>query len=699
MTIRKQINLLLSAIVVVSVLLTACEKPAKELSFNPDEINEIFKTSPNRLQTADSLLALGVINQTAADAYKIEYYGKVGDMKRAEALADSALSRKPQTEMDRFYRLIIVSNSVDHDVTARRYAAGLQKAQQVLDKFDGTDDAAFINQHHYMQSVYLFILTNVARCNINLERNEQADANIHQFLHLIDKFANQAQGDSATMQQWANKRVMYLTNICLAYCNMRQWDRAQSLLTMIEKSMQEYARYPQADQQFLQTYSFQISCVKATILEMNGHHQEAAQAYEEFMKNPFANSEVGRVNSVNYLIFAQRYDEAESKINDIEEVVRKFGMKMDLQTLNGVIKNKFRAHLGAGHRDSALAVATRILNQLDSAEVWEKRDKAAEMAVVHETHQKDAEIAEKEASLLHTRVIALAILLSLLLVFFVIHALVRRHARSRLQALNEQLETANSQLAQNNQLLTVANERAEESSRMKTNFIQQISHEIRTPLNILSGFSQILTDDGVELDATARKDINRQIIENTDRITGLVNKMLELSEANCRTFIELNDHVPVTQIANEAVAVSGIDHTGHLDFELKAPAEAETTILNTSLNAAARALTLLLDNARKFTAPAEAYGHQASAATKQHATLTIRISKDSVQFVVEDSGIGIPADEAEHIFEEFVQLNEYYDGTGIGLTVARSLARRLGGDIQLDTTYTHGARFILTLPR
>ena len=699
MTIRKKINLLLSAIVVVSVLLTACEKPAKELSFNPDEINEIFKSSPNRLQTADSLLALGVINQTAADAYKIEYYGKVGDMKRAEAIADSALSRKPQSEMDRFYHLIIVSNSVDHDVTARRYAAGLQKAQQVLDKFDGTDDAAFINQHHYMQSVYLFILTNVARCNINLERNEQADANIHQFLHLIDKFANQAQGDSATMQQWANKRVMYLTNICLAYCNMRQWDRAQSLLTMIEKSMQEYARYPQADQQFLQTYSFQISCVKATILEMNGHHQEAAQAYEEFMKNPFANSEVGRVNSVNYLIFAQRYDEAESKINDIEEVVRKFGMKMDLQTLNGVIKNKFRAHLGAGHRDSALAVATRILNQLDSAEVWEKRDKAAEMAVVHETHQKDAEIAEKEASLLHTRVIALAILLSLLLVFFVIHALVRRHARSRLQALNEQLETANSQLAQNNQLLTVANERAEESSRMKTNFIQQISHEIRTPLNILSGFSQILTDDGVELDATARKDINRQIIENTDRITGLVNKMLELSEANCRTFIELNDHVPVTQIANEAVAVSGIDHTGHLDFELKAPAEAETTILNTSLNAAARALTLLLDNARKFTAPAEAYAHQASTATKQHATLTIRISKDSVQFVVEDSGIGIPADEAEHIFEEFVQLNEYYDGTGIGLTVARSLARRLGGDIQLDTTYTHGARFILTLPR
>jgi signal transduction histidine kinase len=64
---------------------------------------------------------------------------------------------------------------------------------------------------------------------------------------------------------------------------------------------------------------------------------------------------------------------------------------------------------------------------------------------------------------------------------------------------------------------------------------------------------------------------------------------------------------------------------------------------------------------------------------------------------VEDTGIGIPAVEAERIFDEFVQLNEYYDGTGIGLTVARSLARRLGGDIKLDTTYTSGARFVMTL--
>jgi signal transduction histidine kinase len=79
--------------------------------------------------------------------------------------------------------------------------------------------------------------------------------------------------------------------------------------------------------------------------------------------------------------------------------------------------------------------------------------------------------------------------------------------------------------------------------------------------------------------------------------------------------------------------------------------------------------------------------------------LKVSITDTLVQFIVEDTGMGVPADQAERIFDEFVQLDEYYDGTGIGLTVARSFVRRLGGDVKLDTTYTAGARFVMTLPR
>ena len=79
--------------------------------------------------------------------------------------------------------------------------------------------------------------------------------------------------------------------------------------------------------------------------------------------------------------------------------------------------------------------------------------------------------------------------------------------------------------------------------------------------------------------------------------------------------------------------------------------------------------------------------------------LSIQLQPKNIDFIVEDTGIGVPAKEAEHIFDEFVQLDEYYDGTGIGLTVARSMARRLGGDIILDTSYTGGARFVMSLPK
>ena len=82
----------------------------------------------------------------------------------------------------------------------------------------------------------------------------------------------------------------------------------------------------------------------------------------------------------------------------------------------------------------------------------------------------------------------------------------------------------------------------------------------------------------------------------------------------------------------------------------------------------------------------------------EKASLQVQPNGDNkVDFIVSDTGIGIPAEEAEHIFEEFVQLDDYYDGTGIGLTIARSIARRLGGDIVLDTSYKSGAKFVMTL--
>ena len=256
----------------------------------------------------------------------------------------------------------------------------------------------------------------------------------------------------------------------------------------------------------------------------------------------------------------------------------------------------------------------------------------------------------------------------LIILAFCLFIYIRHRAAMRLEDAYKDLERAN--------------ERAKESSRMKSDFIQQISHEIRTPLNILSGYTQLLTTPGMQYDEETLDEIKQQITENTDRITSLVNKMLELSEAKSMSVIECNDRVRAIQIT----------------FDMIVASEAEKINLKTNLQAAVRALSLVLDNARKFTAPAETRQTGKPVDHLQKAVLRITVSSSRIFFSVEDTGIGIPHKEAERIFEEFVQLDEYYNGTGIGLTVARSLARRIGGDIMLDTAYIGGSRFVMTLP-
>lgn len=156
-----------------------------------------------------------------------------------------------------------------------------------------------------------------------------------------------------------------------------------------------------------------------------------------------------------------------------------------------------------------------------------------------------------------------------------------------------------------------------------------------------------------------------------------------------------NDHVLAVQIAAQAAELLQIGQNPKIDFDLQVSPEAESAMLQTNAEQATQALGMLLDNAQKFT-----YGKYSNAGPgeKGRVLLNVIVGSQYVQFIVQDNGIGVPKQEASHIFEEFVQLDSFYEGTGIGLTIARSVARRMGGDVVLDTTYTDGARFILRLP-
>lgn len=277
------------------------------------------------------------------------------------------------------------------------------------------------------------------------------------------------------------------------------------------------------------------------------------------------------------------------------------------------------------------------------------------------------------------------LLTALVFLFMAIYIVNHNRYSRRLKTAHDQLQKAFDQLKEKNDALQIATARAEESTRMKSDFIKQISHEIRTPLNIVSGFTQVLASADQDLSKEQKKDMSMQIMDNTDRITGLVNKMLELAEINSNAILERDDLTSAKEIAEQAIKESGINKLDHLQYELRME-EGANKPFNTHLRSAVNALLQLIDNAMKFTNQADPI------------ILTIGQHNGKVRFIVEDRGITIPPEESEHIFDEFVQLDEYIDGIGIGLAVARSFVRRLGGDVILDTTFTTGARFIMTLP-
>lgn len=342
-----------------------------------------------------------------------------------------------------------------------------------------------------------------------------------------------------------------------------------------------------------------------------------------------------------------------------------------------------------GKYREALMLKNEFVRLKDSLNRADNQHELNEMTKRYELDELRSQQEREKGELKQRQLYFVKAFAAILFVILLVVSIIRYRSSKRLAQEHQKLTDAYKQL-------TIANEKAEESSKMKSMFIRQMSHEIRTPLNVLSGFTQVLTTPDVELDNDTRADVNQRITKNTERITELVNKMLELSDASSMTVIEKNDTISIEQIAISAIESVGLSSSKNIDFRLEIAPSAANQSLRTNYDQSVRALSLILDNARKFLQqPSTETNNQKNGNIR---LLVARSQGTNISFIIEDSGIGIPPSEAEHIFEEFVQLNSYYEGMGIGLTVARSIARRLGGDITLDTHFTGGSRFIMTLP-
>lgn len=257
------------------------------------------------------------------------------------------------------------------------------------------------------------------------------------------------------------------------------------------------------------------------------------------------------------------------------------------------------------------------------------------------------------------------------------------HFYKHTQQLKNELIRDKSSLIDSEKKLRIAKEEAEQANRMKTDFISNISHEIRTPLNAIVGFSDLLTNEVYE--KNEKQEFASIINNNSEFLLSLVNNILDLSRLE-------SDNSPFTIKPCDIVAccrkaLSGIEKQIGKDVQLTFTTFINTFIINTDAYRIQQLLTNLLSNAAKFTKHGEI-----------NLSLTIDKMNRKIYLAVTDTGCGIPVKMQKRIFNNFEKLDDFAQGTGLGLPICQIIASRLNGSIYIDTDYTNGTRFIFLHP-
>lgn len=240
-------------------------------------------------------------------------------------------------------------------------------------------------------------------------------------------------------------------------------------------------------------------------------------------------------------------------------------------------------------------------------------------------------------------------------------------------------------LRQSNADLEEAKERAEESSKMKSMFVQNVSHEIRTPLNAIVGFTDLILNPNMQLSEAEKAEFGTIIHHNSDLLTSLVNDVLILSELQSGK-AKLN----ITPCKCNEICRSSIETVMHrkpenvsLDFTTDVDDDYTVKTDSRRIN---QVLINFLTNAEKYTSTGSIV---LDCSTKK--------KPNYVTFSVTDTGCGVPEEKQDLIFGRFEKLDDFHQGMGLGLNICTFIAKLLNAEIGMDKTYTQGSRFYFAI--
>lgn len=240
------------------------------------------------------------------------------------------------------------------------------------------------------------------------------------------------------------------------------------------------------------------------------------------------------------------------------------------------------------------------------------------------------------------------------------------------------------ELQESNRLVIIASEKAQESERMKNAFIKNMCHEVRTPLNAINGFAELITADGINQEE--KKEFSKIIYTNCNNITSMINDVLVIAQLDSSSEILPLEPVHIDLLCHhEMTQLKKLQQKPDIHYRVEG--NKANDLIYSDPNHFSIIIFHLLSNANKFT-------NQGSI------TLSYQPEEEEKRMCISvtDTGCGIPTDKSEWIFERFTKNNDFIPGSGLGLYLCRLITQHLNGSLELDTSYTGGARFVLRLP-
>ena len=227
-------------------------------------------------------------------------------------------------------------------------------------------------------------------------------------------------------------------------------------------------------------------------------------------------------------------------------------------------------------------------------------------------------------------------------------------------------------------------EKAVQAIQRKNMFLSNMSHEVRTPLNAIVGFSAVLTDEDESFDDESRREFSEIIKVNSFQLLKLINDILDFSDfENDNITFNIRTHDAV-KLCNEVVETVMVSRK--LEVEMRFDTDLSVLMLDTDDARLRQVLINLLVNATKFT-------EQGSI------VLELKMADaGTALFSVTDTGCGIPPEKQHLIFERFEKLNDFVQGSGLGLSICQLIVKYMNGKLWVDSGYTRGARFCFTHP-